>query len=510
MCHAPGFCFFLGGGIRCVGADVLTFAPMSVFIESIMNTKLIAIIAAAVLIAGGLIFAFRGSGVQTAVAAPARPWLEVSVAPVYERDRTTQKENVRELFTGDELSAGLVIGVPEGSRAALHFPDGSVARIDSDTALVVNEAQFSRDTDTLSVSLDLSWGRIWSKIFELATPESHWEVKTTNAVAVVRGTAFGVEYAGTASSIIGSKNSVSIAARDPDTGETIAGSETQVAEDQFVHIEKKDIPAIKSGKISLTATVTAPPKEVQEAVWIIRAKEEDRRFDEKVEALRAQAGTGASAGTADKEALRKALRAEINKEFDQARKQREEREKTAEPGGTAVSKEETSDKKAQGGTEKNTAPAQLQSVKQSVETKAVQKDTDTSPASRDVSGTALGALSRDEARPTELIIKSIVRPGFRISEGEPLRLAAQLVLRDGSTRDVTREALWQVLGGIGSIKEPGVFVGKLSSSLAEFGHAPGNIIATWKDPKNPGNVLFDKTPVFEVDFKVLDSTDTRG
>ena len=53
---------------------------------------------------------------------------------------------------------------------------------------------FEEKTNKLNVRLNLLWGRVWSKVITVLTPESAWEVKTTSAVAVVRGTAFGVEY----------------------------------------------------------------------------------------------------------------------------------------------------------------------------------------------------------------------------------------------------------------------------------------------------------------------------
>lgn len=479
-----------------------------------MSTKLIAVIVAVVLVVGGLLFLLRGNGVKTAVAAPAKPWIEVIAAPVFERDSATQKENIRELFTGDELTAGLVIGVPENSLAALHFPDGSVARLDSDTALVVIEASFSDDTNTLAVSLKLSWGRVWSKIFELATPQSHWEVKTTNAVAVVRGTAFGVEYVGTASSIVGGAHSVSIAAVDPDTGETIAESETQVAENQFLHIEKKDIPAIKSGRISLARAVTAPPKDVEEAGWVMRAKEEDRRFDEQVEALRervreetAQARAESSLSAPDeKGALRKALQTEIKKEFDIVRKNREERRKQQEEKQETVNKEE--EQKTQQTGERETKPA-VSEVIQTIE-KAVSAQKEVLEKKIPTSASIGTPSTTGGVQPKELRIKSPIQEGFRVSEGEPVRLAAVLVMSDGSTRDVTQEAVWRVLGPIGAMKNPGLFVGKLSSAVVELGRAPGTIIASWKDPKSTNNTLLGRTPVFEVEFKVPEGTDERG
>lgn len=244
----------------------------------------------------------------------------------------------------------------------------------------------------------------------------------------------------------------------------------------------------------------------------MHAKEEDRKFDARVEALQekmrkesSNAGSSASA-LPDKEALRKALQSEINKEFESVQKNRKEQKKTEVTNKkTDGSEEQLADKKQEPEAEKNTVRKGVKATqsraslqKQSVEKKAKQKNI----------GTSLSPGS--EVRPQELLIHSSIQPGFRISEGEPLRLAAELVFSGGSTRDVTSEAVWRVLGDIGSMREPGLFIGKLSPSIAEFGHGPGNIIVTWKDPKNPNTVLFDKTPVFEVEFKVPDSSDERG
>ena len=49
-------------------------------------------------------------------------------------------------------------------------------------------------------------GQAWSKIISLATPDSVWEVRTSTAVATVRGTAFGMGTDG--NPVIGSENKV--------------------------------------------------------------------------------------------------------------------------------------------------------------------------------------------------------------------------------------------------------------------------------------------------------------
>ena len=74
--------------------------------------------------------------------------------------------------------------------------------------------------------------------------------------------------------------------------------------------------------------------------------------------------------------------------------------------------------------------------------------------------------------------------------------------------DVTARATWEVLGPIGSVSK-GVFTAKLDATYAEFGHAPGAVIARYKDPVSKKE-LFAESAIFEVEAYIPEDTEIGG
>ncbi len=94
--------------------------------------------------------------------------------------------------------------------------------------------------------------------------------------------------------------------------------------------------------------------------------------------------------------------------------------------------------------------------------------------------------------------------GATIEEDNIVQLKAIVKLSDGTKRDVTKEATWQVIGPIGSISQ-GKFTPKLDDSVSEYGEYPGGIVAGWKDPES-GNDFSTSTKIFKVLLKASDET----
>jgi len=212
-----------------------------------------------------------------------RIWIEVLAKAVSIR----HGDELTGLKTGDALGANETIVVSHEGLANIHFPDGSVARVDADTELTLEEAECgSGDGGSLKVRVFLKMGRFWSKIIKLSTPESFWEVKTSNAVAAVRGTAFGVEYTQGRTMIIGSQNEVAVTAIDPQNGQPLVGSTAVVGPDKVLEIFDADIADFKSGKKSLANLVGPAPTAVLKSRWVERAKNQDALIDGKVQTLR--------------------------------------------------------------------------------------------------------------------------------------------------------------------------------------------------------------------------------
>jgi hypothetical protein len=98
----------------------------------------------------------------------------------------------RLLKKGDLLRKDDEVKVAEKSRLELRFPDGTVMRFAEKSRLKMNELAFNRKTARKNVNVGLTIGRLWAKVKKLTTPDSSVEVKTSNAVAGVRGTVYRV------------------------------------------------------------------------------------------------------------------------------------------------------------------------------------------------------------------------------------------------------------------------------------------------------------------------------
>ncbi len=98
----------------------------------------------------------------------------------------------RELKKGDRLKKNHEVKIAEKSRLEIRFPDGTVMRFAAKTRVKMNELAFNKKTDSKNVKVGLSIGKLWANVKKLMTSDSAVEVKTSNAVAGVRGTVYRV------------------------------------------------------------------------------------------------------------------------------------------------------------------------------------------------------------------------------------------------------------------------------------------------------------------------------
>jgi FecR protein len=109
-------------------------------------------------------------------------------ARIYEKGATTG----RLIKKGDTLRNEQEVRVAKKSRMEIHFPDGTVMRLSAKSIFKVNALSFNRQTNDKKVKAELSIGKLWAKVKQLMTPDSTVEVRTSNAVAGVRGTVYRV------------------------------------------------------------------------------------------------------------------------------------------------------------------------------------------------------------------------------------------------------------------------------------------------------------------------------
>lgn len=377
------------------------------------------------------------------------PWIEVVRPQVVERG-TGNGEETRILKTGDEVALGKMIETDAQGIANIYFPDGSVLRLDTNTKIVLDEARLNPEDQELIARIFLSSGRVWSKVLALLTPSSLWEVKTSNAVATVRGTAFGVSTLDGKTSIIGAERTVAVRAIDPETRKTI-GKEVVVAPDKLVEILQKDIALIQIGKKELA--VEKASEKILADPWIKNAKEEDRQYDERIKQLKA--------GGLEERMLRQELQEKIRGEL-----------KTEEP------------------------PAEKEPVKDNLLEKSIPPE-----IIKEQSGIT-------PQRPATLTIR-ISTDLQNVIEGKRIKFSAMFTGSDGQMHDVTTDARWMVIGSIGTMVAPGIFFAQLGPDVSEFGSASGTITAIWKNPKT-GEAMLAKSPVFRVEAKIEEPTNTDG
>ena len=97
------------------------------------------------------------------------------------------------LKKGDHLGKDQEVRVGERSRHRTALPGRNRdAAVRSVSRLLMNEVLYSSKTERKNVKVNLGVGKLWANVKKLMTTDSSVEVKTTNAVAGVRGTVYRV------------------------------------------------------------------------------------------------------------------------------------------------------------------------------------------------------------------------------------------------------------------------------------------------------------------------------
>ncbi|MBX4215488.1 FecR family protein [Candidatus Parcubacteria bacterium] len=424
-----------------------------------MKRYLIAAGALLLVAAGGAYAFMKGGGSEEYVTLAAeKSWIEVTTSSIYllREDGSTE----RELHTGDELSAGDTVKSSASGKAVIHIPDGSALRLDKDSVILLTELRYDKDSETLRVKVTLLSGRIWSKVVALVTSSSSWEVKTTNAVATVRGTAFSMEHRAGISRVLGAEHTVLVRPLDPATGNFV-GTTTgiMVGEGKVLELKKESLAAVAGGA-SAEAVLplrNATARELDET-WVKENKKEDTIIEQKLDAALERDLTDESAREALRgdlldtrkkiETLRSASKddASIEQTLDKT-DEVVEFIKRLDPEGTPTRTEKTETTTAVPTTQTSASPAPA-------------------PAST--------------GKPVSLSIapSALAAP---IIDGTRLSFKATLTFSDGIKKDVTTGVKWSTTGNIGSVDTFGLFTAKLRDEDSELGEIKGSIDAVWEE-----------------------------
>ncbi|MEI6288512.1 MAG: FecR domain-containing protein [bacterium] len=227
------------------------------------------------------------------------PWIEVTSGKVTESftvgvgGQELPPPTVNELKTGDTLNIPLTIETNDSGTANIYWPDGSVMKLDKNSKITLETGEFDGQNNKLLVQAKLFSGRVWSKIIGLLTPDSSWQVQTSNAVATVRGTAFGMEYYNDISTIIGSEHQVSVSLIDFPTDRIISDRSTSINPGEIVAIGSADIAKIQADQSIFAEMVKPITPEIPETDWIKASEEADKQLQNKIDELKNQNLSGA-------------------------------------------------------------------------------------------------------------------------------------------------------------------------------------------------------------------------
>ncbi|MEI6843082.1 MAG: FecR family protein [bacterium] len=407
----------------------------------------------AVLLIGGVMMSRRNQPsvyTKEPTSTDTKPWVEIITPKIM----SSTTFGTSELQTGDEVLAGSQIQTGDVGLGNIYLTDGSVARVDVGTKINIEQEEYDQGSQKVGVVIKLVSGRVWTKVFGLVTPDSVWQIKTSNAVATVRGTALGVEYINGQTRIIGSKGLVSVSVLDPKTGAVVKDSAVSITPNTTVIIKNSDVAGIASGKIIL-ATKT-PSIEFLNESWVSRSVSADEKLDTLQSQLQSQGLSGND--------LREAFKKQVKQNFIDA--------------NPPVQTDQTT-------------PAQNTTV----------TSTDTS---------ATGVTS-----PTNKIPKSLrltTKSSFvGVTEGDQIPFVLSVVYIDRTSKVLANSsAVWSVAGLMGSVSGSGIFTAKLDPTVSELGESAGYVAVVWTDPTTKTEFK-TQSPTFTV-YAAVDTTpiNTQG
>lgn len=409
---------------------------------------LMTVIVIAVLGLGGLVFA----GKKTSASPQTKPWVEVVSNSAWLLDKTT-KEPTDDLVTGDQVEAGDIIATNNSGFANVYFPDGSVFRMEPNSEVVVSEGAYDSESEDVTAKLKVTAGRIWCKIFDLATTKSTWQVETTNAVATVRGTAFGLEAINGNTVLIGSEHDVDVQLKDPQTGQAIPDVVLKLIEGKFTTITDAEIEQVKKDKNYLPNLLKDLTPDLLNADWVKRGTGQDEYFDKIRSDLEAR--------YPDKKEFRKEVRKYWQDKFrdDLAKQRRLGKSKVYR---FLVNLQEQ-------------VAAGVETVNPTTGTNTTKPGTTPPPSSTPPSTTPPPTQA-----PTPVRINVL---GFSntssVTAGQSLYFRAIVTFSDGTQQNVTDQATWSADSSIGSMNGPGVLV---VPPLGQSRTVTGAIRASWKTP----------------------------
>ena len=150
--------------------------------------RLVLLLAAVVV----LLLAATGTGAYFALNAQAQGGASVVVFVGTLSLQRSGANSFAPAHTGDQVRGGDRLRTGPASRAAVEFPDGSTARMDAQSELVISA--ITKSGKGWNVALQQGAGKTWNRVVQLAGGNSYRVTAPNNAASEVRGTDFLVIY----------------------------------------------------------------------------------------------------------------------------------------------------------------------------------------------------------------------------------------------------------------------------------------------------------------------------
>ena len=138
---------------------------------------------------------------------------------------TTNNSKPQTVGSSTPIYVGDTLTTSHTGRGLLQWTNGTTALLDYDTKLTLEE----NDRTGTHVRGSLGAGTIWTRVEKVFGKGEYYEIKTQNAVAVVRGTSFGISYKGGMTALHVATGTVNLIPVDPSTGEPLEGKEVLVS-----------------------------------------------------------------------------------------------------------------------------------------------------------------------------------------------------------------------------------------------------------------------------------------
>ena len=184
----------------------------------------VAVGVAVTVVAVAAFFLLQGKGAVTESTITSPPALATTLAPdmTLITASSSQPQTVGSstpIYVGDTLTTSHI------GRGLLQMANGTATLLDYDTKLTLEE----NDSNGTHISSFLGTGAAWARVEKVFSKGEYYKIETQNAVAVVRGTSFGISYKGGITALHVATGTVNLIPADPSTGEPLEDKKVLVS-----------------------------------------------------------------------------------------------------------------------------------------------------------------------------------------------------------------------------------------------------------------------------------------